>query len=66
MVYSVYVITDKKKDKLYIGSAYSTYGVYGRWSIYLKDGYDKDELKDSKCPNVKLKNLVIAEGIEYI
>ncbi|MCK9342860.1 MAG: GIY-YIG nuclease family protein [Massilibacteroides sp.] len=65
-VYGVYIITDKKKGKLYIGSAYGIDGVYGRWSAYLKDGYDKDELEDSKYPNIKLKNLVNDEGIEYI
>lgn len=65
-VYGVYVITDMKKGSLYVGSAYGTNGVYGRWSVYLKDGYDKDELEDSKYPNLKLKNLVNDKGIAYI
>ena len=65
-VYGVYLITDVKEGKLYVGSAYGIDGVYGRWTHYLKDGYDKDELEDSKYPNVKLKNLVNAKGIGYI
>lgn len=65
-VYGVYVITDVKEGKLYVGSAYGVDGVYGRWTIYLKDGYDKDELEDSKYPNIKFRNLVNDKGIGYI
>ena len=65
-VYGVYVITDTKTGKLYVGSAYGEQGVYGRWSAYLTDGYDKEELEDSKYPNLQLKNLVNKNGIAYI
>jgi len=65
-VYAVYVITDMKKGKLYVGSATGEEGVFGRFSTYLKDGYDKLELEDNKYPNVKLKELVTKEGLQYI
>ena len=52
--------------KLYVGSAYGEQGIYGRWSVYLSDGYDKNELEASKYPNVKLKKLVNKHGMEYI
>lgn len=65
-VYGVYLITDTKKGKLFVGAAYGTDGVYGRWSAYLKDGYDNNELENNKYPNTKLKQLVVQEGIDYI
>lgn len=65
-IYAVYLITDIKEGKLYVGSAYGIEGLYGRWSTYLKDGYDKDELEDNKYPNIKLRNLVTNKGITYI
>lgn len=65
-LYGVYLITDTKKGKLYVGAAYGTDGVYGRWSAYLKDGYDNSELENNKYPNTKLKQLVVQEGIDYI
>ncbi|RZI49018.1 GIY-YIG nuclease family protein [Lactococcus kimchii] len=65
-VYGVYLITDKKTGKLYVGSATGQDGIYGRWSAYLADGYDKNEKEDSKYPNTKLKELVSNKGIEYV
>lgn len=66
-VYGVYVITDTKNGKLYVGSAYGDEGVYGRWKTYLKDGYDKDEeSSNDQYPNKGLRELVKAEGIGYI
>lgn len=65
-VYGVYVITDTKTGKLYVGSAYGDDGIYGRWSAYLKNGYDKSELEESRYPNKKLKILVNQKGIKYI
>jgi len=62
-VYGVYLITDLKNSKLYVGAAYGEEGVYGRWSAYLRDGYDKAE-KD--YPNKKLKALVEEKGFKYI
>ena len=65
-VYGVYLITDIKTGKLYVGSATGKHGIYGRWSTYLAEGYDKNELEDSKYPNTKLKEIVNVKGIEYI
>ncbi|MFK4899871.1 GIY-YIG nuclease family protein [Lactococcus petauri] len=65
-VYGVYLITDVKTGKLYVGSATGKQGIYGRWSTYLAEGYDKNELEDSKYPNTKLKQIVNTKGIEYI
>ena len=62
-VYGVYVITDTKTGKLYVGSAYGEDGVYGRWSVYLANGYD-DGNKD--YPNKRLKELVKNNGIDYV
>lgn len=65
-VYGVYVITDMHTGKLYIGSAYGENGIYGRWKVYLKDGYDKDEVENGNYPNKQLCNLVKSNGISYI
>ena len=62
-VYGVYVLTDTKTGKLYIGSATGADGIYGRWQTYLKRGYDDS---DKDYPNKKLKELVKKEGIKYI
>lgn len=65
-VYGVYLITDKKTGRLYVGSATGQNGIYGRWDAYLADGYDRNEKEDSKYPNTKLKELVNDRGITYI
>jgi len=65
-VYGVYVITDKKTGKLYVGSAYGDNGIYGRWRTYLDSGFDKDETETGEYPNKKLKELVQREGMEYL
>lgn len=62
-VYGVYVLTDTKTGKLYIGSATGVDGIYGRWKTYLKKGYDDS---DKEYPNKKLKELVKEKGIKYI
>ena len=62
-VYGVYVLTDKKTGKLYIGSATGDEGIYSRWKTYLDSGYDKEN-KD--YPNKKLKELVQKGTIKYI
>lgn len=62
----VYLITDKATGKLYVGSAYGSKGILGRWQTYLKSGYDKNELENGKYPNKKLKELVQKEGMKYI
>ena len=65
-VYGVYVITDTKNGKLYVGSAYGDNGIYGRWSTYLSDGYDKTEVEDNKYPNKRLWEVVDKYGIDYV
>lgn len=65
-VYGVYVLTDMKTGKLYVGSAYGENGLFGRWSAYLANGYDKDEFEDSNYPNKRLRELVNTKGMEYI
>lgn len=65
-VYGVYVLTDTSNGKLYVGSATGKLGIYGRWSTYLDDGYDKAEENDKDYPNKGLKELVEHNGIDYI
>ena len=65
-VYGVYVITDVKTGKLYVGSAYGDNGVYGRWSTYLSEGYDKSEMEENRYPNKRLCEIVEKYGISYI
>lgn len=67
-VYGVYVITDTKNGKQYVGSAYGENGIYGRWKTYLESGYDKDEKENGEYPNKELKKLVNAKekGLKYI
>ena len=62
----VYLISDKKTGKLYVGSAYGKDGILGRWETYLKSGYDKDEVENGKYPNQKFRELVKEEGLTYI
>jgi len=38
-VNGVYLIKDKVSGKLYVGSAYGEYGIYGRWSTYAQNGH---------------------------
>ena len=35
----IYLILDKKTGKQYIGSAYGTNGVWGRWQNYISNGH---------------------------
>ena len=65
-VYGVYVLTDESNGKQYVGSATGEQGVYGRWSTYLDDGYDKTEENDKDYPNKGLKELVESDTIDYI
>lgn len=62
----VYLITDTKTGKLYVGSAYGDKGILGRWNTYLTSGFDRDEKENGKYPNKKLKELVDNYGISYI
>ena len=36
-VKGIYLLTDKKTGKLYVGSAYGDNGIWGRWSNYIYD-----------------------------
>ena len=42
-VYAIYLIVDTQSGKQYVGSAYSTGGLLGRWNCYVdtKHGFDK-------------------------
>lgn len=55
---AVYLQTDKKTGKMYVGSATAKYGMLlSRWSSYIQNGHGG---------NVDLKELVDREGFEYI
>lgn len=62
----VYLITDRATGKLYIGSAYGTNGILGRWETYIKSGYDKNEVENGEYPNKRLQELVAAKGLTYV
>lgn len=62
----VYLITDQRTGKLYVGSAYGANGILGRWVTYIKSGYDKNEVENGKYPNKKLQKLVNEKGLSYI
>lgn len=48
----IYVISDSKSGKLYVGSTYNAKGIWGRWAEYAKTGHGGD---------VELKNLIAAD-----
>lgn len=62
----VYLITDQRTGKLYVGSAYGANGILGRWETYVKSGYDTNEVENGKYPNKKLQELVNEKGLSYI
>ena len=62
----VYLIADRATGKPYIGSAYGTNGILGRWETYVKSGYDKNEVENGKYPNKRLQELVAAKGLTYV
>ena len=55
-VAGIYVVTDNKTGKQYIGSAYGGYGIWQRWLAYAKSGHGG---------NKELRALLKQEGIEY-
>ena len=55
VVNGIYVISDRKTGKLYVGSTYNRDGIWGRWEDYARTGHGGD---------VKLANL-IAEAPDY-
>ena len=42
-VNGVYLIKDNFSGKLYVGSAYGEQGIYGRWSVYARNGHGGNE-----------------------
>ena len=55
---AVYLITDTKTGKMYVGSATSQTGMLlQRWSSYAADGH---------CGNVELRELVKQQGFDYV
>ena len=56
-VKGIYMLTDMKNGKRYIGSAYGEYGIWSRWSQYCFNGHGG---------NKELLNLVEKEGYEYV
>jgi hypothetical protein len=55
-VYGVYLLTDKKTGKHYVGSAYGNQGIWGRWSDYIYDCHGN---------NKELKELYAIQSREY-
>lgn len=55
VVNGIYVISDRKTGKLYVGSTYNRDGIWGRWEDYARTGHGGD---------VKLASL-IAEDPDY-
>jgi hypothetical protein len=55
-VKGVYLITDTKTGKRYVGSAYGDQGIWSRWRCYVETGHGG---------NVELRNLVKDPNLEY-
>lgn len=55
VVNGIYVISDRKTGKLYVGSTYNRDGIWGRWEDYARTGHGED---------VELANL-IAKDPDY-
>lgn len=52
----VYMLTDKKNGKRYIGSAYNGVGIWARWTSYINNGHGG---------NVELKKVIDVNGLIY-
>jgi len=39
----IYLVTDKRNGKKYVGSAYGDYGIWSRWACYIKYGHGKND-----------------------
>jgi hypothetical protein len=52
----VYLITDLKTEKRYVGSAYGEGGIWSRWCAYAATGHGG---------NVELKTLLAIQGLDY-
>jgi len=55
-VAGVYLITDRKTGRHYVGSAYGEGGIWGRWAAYSQGGHGN---------NKNLKSLLQKEGEDY-
>ena len=55
-VAGIYLITDTKTGRHYVGSAYGAGGIWGRWTVYSESGHGN---------NKNLKNLLQKEGADY-
>ncbi len=55
-VKGVYLITDSRTNKRYVGSAYGESGIWSRWCAYAATGHGG---------NVELKTLLADEGLDY-
>lgn len=53
----IYLLTDTKNGKRYVGKASGKYGIWQRWSNYISNGHGGD---------VELKELVEEKGFKYI
>lgn len=61
-VKGVYLITDKKNGKMYVGSAYGESGIWSRWSCYLGTGHYKGSMHGG---NRELQRLIKEKGQKY-
>ncbi|RJQ59618.1 MAG: GIY-YIG nuclease family protein [Stygiobacter sp.] len=52
----IYLVTDKRNGKKYVGSAYGDYGIWSRWACYIKNGHGKND---------ELSKVINQKGIEY-
>jgi hypothetical protein len=57
----IYLVTDTKTNKRYVGSAYGEGGVWGRWKNYLKTGHGGNKMMKELVKNKKTKD----RKIEY-
>lgn len=56
-VKGVYLVTDKKSGKIYVGSAYGGDGIWSRWREYIHSGHGG---------NKELLSLVDSKGMAYV
>ena len=52
----VYLVTDKKNGKMYVGSAYGEMGIWSRWCCYVETGTGRND---------ELTQLIEQSGIDY-
>lgn len=56
-VKGIYLITNKANGKMYVGSAYGDFGIWGRWSEYIKTLHGKDK---------QFISIIDEQGPEYV